>query len=432
MPEQRKGRWGRALADWRMRRSISRRSRTLLRRLYEGGMVSDTEIATLRRLDLLARLDDGLNLSGVPALLLVLGVIVALVSLLLLSVRSTEVTLDVRVSSVAFTLDERQPLISRRNLLASSLYADGLRTVRLPAAEGGEPVWVADPGAPVSLRLQVETAGAGAVKPASVAATPKASLTLGPPVLDSGQSVRISTFGDGFDCVLELPCGTPAAVRGAVSGATKPRSRTTAESDGGNAGQCPDVELTVLVSGQASYWVDPAPPSAAGTDWSFPRAPGLVTLRTQGDETPTLRLRLLPDSDVLTWQARVRDLSLADLAIMEVADARNVVRRYSTIESGTLSFPTIPGRQRRLQRGEELLLAVKTGVLHSVELEDGWLHVSFHGTVSAAGVSSNPDAFMPSYLDEWSVKGSFRVLSGLLLSLLMVLMGLRRMLEVDL
>jgi hypothetical protein len=94
--------------------------------------------------------------------------------------------------------------------------------------------------------------------------------------------------------------------------------------------------------------------------------------------------------------------TLALVRIDEVAQGgRSVVRRVSTLHSGSVFFDELAGRELRLRAREALRFDEVRGEIRELRLADGRLIVNFHGKVRgmASGSLEHPRRLMPSWLD---------------------------------
>ena len=95
--------------------------------------------------------------------------------------------------------------------------------------------------------------------------------------------------------------------------------------------------------------------------------------------------------------------TLALVRIDEVAQGgRSVVRRVSTLHSGSVFFDELAGREMHLRSHEGLRFDEAQGEIRELRFADGLLTVNFHGIVRgmASGSLERPRNLMPSWL-EW-------------------------------
>jgi hypothetical protein len=265
----------------------------------------------------------------------------ALVSLLLLAtVRETEVELDLVVSELRFTLAARQQLSEPLQL--ASLGASGLAGVALPGAPAGA----------ARVLLQAASAPGGG------------TISLAPLVGAAGAEVTLRTSDVPNELRLSVK-GLDASVRADVSGT-----------------------ITALLPRQAKQTINAATPQAVAL------APG------PGDVDLDL-VALNPAVSPLAPSLAISTLAL--VRIDEVSQGgRSVVRRVSTLHSGSVFFDELAGRELRLRAREALRFGEARGEIRALRFADGRLVVDFHGRVRgmASGSLDHPRDLMPSWL-EW-------------------------------
>lgn len=268
----------------------------------------------------------------------------ALVSLLLLAtVRETEVELDLVVSELRFTLAARQQLSEPLQL--ASLGASGLAGAVLPGAPAGAG------GAARVLLQAASTPGGG-------------TISLAPLVGAAGADVTLRTSDVPNELRLSVK-GLDASVRADVSGT-----------------------ITALLPRRAKQTINAATPQAVAL------APG------PGDVDLDL-VALNPAASPLAPSLAISTLAL--VRIDEVSQGgRSVVRRVSTLHSGSVFFDELSGRELRLRAREALRFGEARGEIRAVRFADGRLVVNFHGRVRgmASGSLDHPRDLMPSWL-EW-------------------------------
>jgi hypothetical protein len=143
--------------------------------------------------------------------------------------------------------------------------------------------------------------------------------------------------------------------------------------------------------------------SLAGTpqrvyDFSSPRA--IVLRPAQGIVDLDLSFLDVTRPGV-TPQVPVRRLAFS--RVNEFADRGvSVVRRLSTIVSGTVYMESLNGDKRQLRAGEALRFAEANGEIRMVRLEGDHVSLSFHGWVRGmqTGSEDTPRSLMPTWL-EW-------------------------------
>lgn len=317
--------------------------------IRNGGQVSVETAAALERLARLAEIEAA-NRPGkkrwplVAALLLTLLV----VSLLLfVRVPRTEIELNATVTETGFVLAKPQLLTEALQVVA--LGAAGLREIELPG-NAKRPPRIVRAENDAALRL-------------AAADRPGGSITVEP---------------------LALPAGTYVGLR---RGATPNRLRLSIAGAG--------IVVRANVNGpvQAGLAGEPA------EQIDFAR-PAPVLLRAADQLDLDLEFAKLP-ADIFVPQLAVRELALA--RIEQFVDAeRTLLRRLSTIVSGSLYFESLDGRERKLRAGEAIGLAEAIGELRTVRLGEANVALAFHGSVGdiRGGTEAAARSLMPTVL-EW-------------------------------
>jgi len=287
--------------------------------------------------------------------------ILALVSLLLLAtVRETEIELNLVVSELRFTLAARQQLSEPLQL--ASLGASGLANAALPGAPAG-------------------ASGATRVLLRAASAPGGGTISLAPLVGAAGAQVTLRTNDVPNELRLSVK-GLDASVRADVSGT-----------------------ITALLPRRPKQTIDAATPQAVAL------APG------PGDVDLDL-VALNPVVSPLAPSLAISTLAL--VRIDEVSQSgRSVVRRVSTLHSGSVFFNELAGRELRLRAREALRFGAARGEIRAVRFADGRLIVDFHGRVRgmASGSLDHPRDLMPSWLEWLRANQPLALLWGAALSL---------------
>jgi hypothetical protein len=283
--------------------------------------------------------------------LVFLGTLAVASVLLFVRVRETEIELDVSLAQLSFTLAKPQVLNGVMNLAALGIA--GLRDVQLPPSAGQSPGTSAGVSDSASVLLTPSSLGRrrGTVTLASVLLPANARVTLGRS--DVANQYRLSTNATN------LPL--QAAVHGPVS---------------------------VSLAGAPTRTLDFA-------------APKSVLLRG-GSEEVTLDLTFpsLPQSP-LSPQLEVRDISFS--RVDQFLDLnQTLIKRLSTILSGTLSFESLNSQELHLRPGEELRFEHSQGEIRSLESGADHIGLKYWGRVRGmtAGTGEGHRSIMPTYL-EW-------------------------------
>lgn len=273
--------------------------------------------------------------------------LVGLSLLLVATVPETEVELDLVVSELRFTLAARQQLTEPLQL--ASLGASGLAGVMLPGAAAAA---LASTGGANRVQLQAASAAGGG------------SISLAPQVGPQGAEVTLRVGDVPGELRLSLK-GLDANVLASLSGSV--------------TAQLPhQAKQTIAASTPQTAMLTPGP---AEVDLD------LITLN--------------PALPVLASSLAISTLAL--VRIDEVAQGeRSVVRRVSTLHSGSVFFNELAGREQRLRAREALRFDQARGEIRELRFADGRMIVNFHGHVRgmASGSIEQPRNLMPRWL-EW-------------------------------
>jgi hypothetical protein len=320
-----------------------------------GGDIPQEELDRLERLAKLITLqkDTAPRKSAGPWPLagLALATLLVVSTLLFARVRSTEIELDVKATDVGFSLPSQQVLLE--NVRLSSLGVSGLAGVELPP--------------PLDQLLQAQAAG------------------------DDGTALRLMAVES-------------ASRVGSISiGALVPARDTDVwlrRGDGAREYRLslrnPQVVFQVDVVGPVQLSLAGMPPRVH--DFVSPRA--VVMRPAEGIVDVDLVFLDLARPGV-TPQVPVRRLAFS--RVDEFADrGLSIVRRLSTIVSGTLYMESLNGDTRQLRSGEPLRFGESIGEIRTVRLEPDHLSLSFHGSVRGmqTGSEDTPRSLMPTWL-EW-------------------------------
>lgn len=291
--------------------------------------------------------------------------------LLLARVGETEVDLDLVVSELRFKLDSRQQLTEIQQL--TSLAASGLASVTLPGASAA--AGAADTG----LRLAVASDGAapGSISLAPIVAPARSEVLLR--IGDSPGELRLSI--KGLDATVRADVGGPISV------ALPRRPRQTIDAA--------TPQAVELAPGPADFDLDLAPSNTAVA--------------------------------VLAPELTISELIL--MRIDEVSQGtQTVVRRVSTIQSGSAYFDELGGRELRLRAHDSLRFASARGEIRSLRVSNGSLAVNFHGRVSgmASGPLQHPRDLMPRWLEWLSANRPLSLLWGAAIYLFGLLTAVRQ------
>jgi hypothetical protein len=308
-----------------------------------GGDVAPEPLANAQRLAQLLQLQNDVKPrppSSRWTAAALLAATVAIASVLLLAhVRRSEIELDLVVSELRFKVDSRQQLTDMLQL--ASFGASGLSRVALPGNDTS--------AASVSgLRLSADAGGTISLEPIIAPAHSEVTLSIG----DVPGELRLS--------IGRLSEALRADVNGTVHAAASRLAQKTLDAA--------TPQPVVLTPGSGEVGLDLAPLSAGAALF----APGLT---------------------------------ITDMALMHIDevsdDDKTAVRAVSTVQSGSLYWEDLGGRELKLRAHEGLRFAQARGEIRSIVLKEGGLALNFHGRVRgmASGSLEHPRNLMPRWLD---------------------------------
>lgn len=284
------------------------------------------------------------------AAVVLLGTLLVASVLLFVRVPETDIALDVSLAQLSFVLTNAQVLSGATNL--SALGISGLRDVQLPpAGQSGATMNRNYPASAVSLA-------------ASSAGQRRGTVTLAPLVLPAGSRLTLRRS----DVANQYQLSTSAA----------------------------HLTLQATAYGPVSVSLSGSP--ARALDFATPKA---VLLRSGFEEASLdLTFPALPESP-FSPQLQIRDVGFSSVDQFLESD-QTLVKRLSTILSGTLSFESLNGQEFRLPPAEELQFGRSQGEIRSLELAANHIELKFRGRVSGmtTGSGEGHRSIMPTYL-EW-------------------------------
>jgi hypothetical protein len=182
----------------------------------------------------------------------------------------------------------------------------------------------------------------------------------------------------------------------------------------------PNLSLQAAVDGSILIGLAGVPPEKF--DFSSPQS---VTMRG-GENDIDLDLEL--PSGLKSYAFTPQDVaeSLSFTRVDEHSDAEHtLVRRVSTILSGSLFFEALEGREMHLRAGEGLRFQSSHGEIRTLELRDGHIALTFHGDVRGmtTGAGENRRSLMPTYLEWLSSQHGLSLLWGTTLYLFGLVIG---------
>jgi hypothetical protein len=355
--------------DEELRRLLKARSAAAAESaLRSGGQVSAEEIEELDRLtrliDVRSRTDPPKPQRSWRIAALLAATLLVVSGLLFARVRETAIELDVQATEVSFALPSKQVLLE--NVALASLGASGLKRIELPdslPANSG----FGDGGQGEDQAIQIAIAEEGGRR----------------------GSVGISAIVPAAGTQVWLRCVDPSG-----------QYRLSLSN--------PHVVMSVDVYG-------PVVVSSAGVgprtvDFSTPRAVVLEAASGILDLDLTFqhleRVGMMPQVPVN---------KLAFFRVAERSDRESaIVRRLSTITSGTLYFESLKGATRTLRGGEALRFQEARGEIRTLRLGSDHLTLNFQGRVRGmrTGSDDNPHTLMPTWLEWLSARHGLSLLWG--------------------
>ncbi len=137
----------------------------------------------------------------------------------------------------------------------------------------------------------------------------------------------------------------------------------------------------------------------------------------------------VPAASKGTFSPQLSTKGLSLFRIDEFVDAdRSLVRRISTIISGTLYFESLNGQERTLRPGEGIHFKGSEGDLRTLQLRDGYIALKFHGRVvgMSTGAGKSRTSLMPTYLEWLKARHGLSLLWGTTLYLFGLILGILR------
>jgi len=335
-----------------------------------GGQVPPDQLEELERLKRLVETEA--VFSPVPRhiqwqVVVLLVATLSIVSILLFArVRTTEIELDLSLSELGFRLPSQQVLA---NLVkVSGLGVSGLRQVQLPFAGG----------------VTNQDLSAAADSATSIL------LSQGPDLLPAGPDLLYA--GPDSPRAGTITLATLAPPRGAhiwLRSSEIPQQYRLSIS-------ATPFAFRADVNGPVEIGLPGMPRKSV--DFKIPRS---VVLQS-GFNAVDIDINLLSSSRGHLSRQLIAD-SLSFFHIDEHFDQEeSLVRRVSTILSGSLFFESLGGQELRLRPGEEIAFGISEGEIRTLELRDNHIGLTFHGRVRGmtSGVGEHLYSIMPTWL-EW-------------------------------
>jgi hypothetical protein len=316
----------------------------------DGGRVSAAELEELERLSRLVKLGEAAGSTSRKRwpVATALGATLLIVSLLLFTrVPTTEVELDLAASEAAFVVPSQQVLTERLNLSAVGIA--GAVSIELPRPLGAPATTPAD--GDLAIRIAATSVGnrVGRVNLSALTVLP--GTRVGIQRLEGSPRYRLSLRGADL------------VVRVGVLGPTE-----------------------IGLAGMAVERVD------------F-RTPRSIVLKSGAHE---LTIDLSPSTDVPTLNSPLPVTRLALFRVDEYPEGdHTVVRRVSTIESGSVFLESLNGQERKLRAGQRLDFDEIQGEMRTLRLGADHVALKLGGRVRGmtTGSGSTERSLMPTVLD---------------------------------
>jgi hypothetical protein len=137
----------------------------------------------------------------------------------------------------------------------------------------------------------------------------------------------------------------------------------------------------------------------------------------------------LPDPDKSAFSPQVSVTNLSLFQINEYHDdERSVVRRVSSILSGTLIFESLGQQELKLRPGEMIHFEQVRGEIRTLRLKDDSIDLKFHGRVRGLGAGSEESlrSLMPTWLEWLRARHSLSLFWGAAIYLFGLIAGVLR------
>lgn len=349
--------------------------------IQASGQISAEQIEALERL---ARLVDICNVAQPPPrqrwpMVAALGFTLVIVSgLLFARVSETEIELEAALSEVSFVLPTRQLLSNVSQL--SELGASGLRDIQLPRArDRAAQTLHASEGEEFAIRLSIVSDQQR-----------EGTVTLAALMLPAGAHVWLRCTEVPYQYRLSL--------------------------------KSPELTLRADVNGPIQMGLSRAP--VEQLDFLSPT----VALLRPGSNEIDLDLTF-PEGSQAAFSPQLSADNLSLFRIDQFMDTKHtVVRRVSTVRSGTLYLESLNGKERPLRPAEGLRFDGSHGVVRTLRLQDNHIALNFHGVVRGmvTGPGESERSLMPTYLEWLQARHGLSLLWGTTLYLLGLIIGALR------
>lgn len=355
----------------------------------DGGSVPAARMARIERLAKLLQLASSSKVQPVrkrwPLVVVAVATLMLLSLLLFTHVPRTEIELEVTVDQADFNLPGMQALT--RTLTTSTLGMSGLRQARAPGLQAGDAI-------DLTSVAQVITPTTTAYLVTDTSHEHGAAITLAPLVYSQDTRLRVQSIGE--DALRISWAARSQTIQADLSGAVK----------------------LSLDAGVVQRYV-----------LSSPRP---LLLYADG-ETVDLDLRPdKPDRSMFEDQLQATGLSFSRVD-QSLDPANTILRKVSSIKSGTLYLESLGGQQRPVRDGEALEFDESSGIIRSLRLTDAGLVLRFRGTVSGmrTGWGDAQRSLMPSLLEWLKAQHGLSLLWGAALYVLGISVSLMKWLGFD-
>lgn len=368
----------------KLRQLLLQKAKTLSdQAIDKRGQVSVEELESLERMDRLvnvvktAQPEQRPKRWLLPVLLLTTLLMVSI--LLFARVSETEIELDVTLSEVTFTLSKQQVLTETMQL--SRLGVAGLQEIRLPRTRSQDRQTI-NASADGKTNLHI------LIVPIKESAS---SLSLATLLLPAGSRLGIQPF--------DLPLHYRLFLKS------------------------PSVELRAEVDGTMQIALPGRMPEKF--DFASPKA---IIMRTDS-QFVDLMLSFPEASKPGNFLSQLLADDLTLFRIDEFVDQKHtLVRKVSTILSGTLYYESLNGKERLLRASEALCFEQSRGEIRTIQLHNDHISLKYFGRVRGmqTGSGANQRSLMPTYLEWLSARHGLSLLWGTTLYFFGLIVGVLR------
>jgi hypothetical protein len=371
----------------KLRQMLSEKAKAAVdKSISKDGKLAADEIDSLEQLSRLVKLVESSqtkrrpNLWLLPALFLTTLIILSI--LLFGHVSETEIELDVTASDVSFAVPDQQVLTTLMQL--TRLGIDGLNQIRIPRSqeEDSHTISSADNGRGIlHVLITPEKKETG-------------SLSLSSVIVPVGTRVRIYPTEIANQYGLSLT-GSSVDLRAEIFG-----------------------RIQMSFSDHRSMTYNFASPKAI--------------VMTSDSQEVRLVFSVANDSIGAAFSSQLAADELRLFQIDEFVDQKNtIVRKVSTIHSGTLYLEELKGKEIQLRPREQISFKQSVGEIRTIQLNDNRVGLKYYGRVRGmdSGFGENKRNLMPTYLEWLSARHGLSLLWGATLYIFGIIVGVLRWLE---